>query len=115
MKIIDSIKSSDLKEILKWLKLYSDMKNKLGQRWEKLFKRELFNKHYLLVEYFSSLKEDTVIEESLKVYSKFFNIEPNKNEIILKKVDNINWWIRVYFDDNMVDVSFSRVEKILKK
>ncbi len=115
MKIIDSIKSSDLKEILKWLKLYSLMRNQLGKRWENLFKRKLLNKHYLLVEYFSSIWKDIVFEESLKIYSKIFNIKPNKEDIIFKKIDNINWWIRIYFDDNMVDVSYSRIEKILKK
>lgn len=115
MKIIDSIKSSDLKKILKWLKRYSQIKAQLGKRWESLFKRELLNKNYLLVEYFPSVWEDLVVEESLKIYSKMFNITPNTKDIVLKKVDDIKWWMRVYFNDNMIDVSYSRVEKILKK
>ncbi len=114
MKTIENLNVSELKEILKSLRKYSFMRKNLGKRWEKLFKRGLSDKPQLLVEFFPWISEELAYEKSFKAYEKVFNIKPNKEDIEFKKVGTMKWWIRVYFDDDMVDISYNRVENKIK-
>ena len=114
MKMIDNLNVTELKEVLTWLKQYSFVRKNLWKRWEDLFKRKLLNKPYLLVEFPSNINKDLALEEALKVYVKIFDMKPEESDLELKETDAINWWIRVYFDDNMVDISYNRVETKIK-
>lgn len=114
MKMIENLNISELKKVLKWLNKYSLLRKNLWKRWEKLFKRWLSGKPYLLVEFTSSISKDLAFEEAFKVYVKTFNIKPEKVDVELMPTDTISWWIRVYFDDDMVDLSYNRVETKIK-
>ena len=35
-------------------------------------------------------------------------------DIEFKIVDTLKWWIRVYFNDDMVDISYNKVENKIK-
>ncbi len=104
----------ELKEILKSLKLYKDLKDKLWNRGKALFQSLIEKKSLYKVEYFEKLWEKNALEEAQKIYEKIFSKKVWVDEIILKSKDTLEWWIRVFLDDNLVDLSFNRIEKKLK-
>jgi len=104
-----------LKELLKDLNLYNNLTKKLWNRWKRLFNKIKNDKSYFLVEYYPYSNMDYVETKSMEVYSKFFSCSPNKNEIVFVPKKSVLWWMKVFMDDNVVDLSFEKVEKNLKK
>jgi len=113
MKNIDSLSVADAKGLLKHLNVYRDMKKKLWLRGVALFKRNLSGTSTFLVEHFSTVSEDLAFAKSQTVYKKTFNVEPKRADIEFRQVDHIGWWIKVYMDDNMVDMSYSKIKKAM--
>lgn len=112
---IDTLKLPELKELLVGLKTYQDMKKKLGKRGEKLFHSELHETSTFVVEYFPSLSEDAVWEQAQSVYKKAFDVTPKKEDVIFIKKDALSGGMVVYKNDTAIDMSFRKVERLLKK
>ena len=111
---IQALNLQDLKDLLKEIKLYKDLSKKLWIRWRKLYKRWLAWKQELLVEYFPLISEDLAYEKAKIVYEKIFSLNVKKNEIEFVSKQELLWGIKVYLDDSMIDLSFSKVEKFIK-
>ena len=116
---IQKLNLEDLKELLKNLKLFKDLIKKLWVRWKELFKRWLTWKKELIVEYFSSISEELAFEKAKVVYGKVFSSNNTFRWVSKKEIKFISkkelWGgIKVYFDDSMVDLSFSKIEKFIK-
>lgn len=107
------INLSELKKILKSLMLYKDLYVKLWNRWKKLFSSISSWKSIYRIEYFDAINEKEALEEGLIAYKKVFWYSPNREDISLEKKKSLIWGIRIYKDDNMVDLSFKKVENIL--
>ena len=105
---------SELKEILKSLRLYKDLSVKLWNRWKKLFKNIIWNTNNFKIEYFSEMNEDDALEQWLTALKKIFWDDIKKQDIELIKKESLEWWIRIYKDDNLVDLSFKRASETLK-
>ncbi len=114
MKNIDSLTIADAKDLLRNLNIYRDMKKKLGARWIALFKRNLSGQSSFLVEHFSTVPEDLAFSNAQAIYKKTFGVEPKREDIQFQQIDSIGWGIKVYMDDNMVDMSYSKIKKALK-
>lgn len=112
---IKNLNKSELENLLSSLNLYLDLSKKLWKRGKEIFKRNLSWESEFLVEYFPSISEDTAYENSLEVYSKVFSIKPSRKSIRFEARDSLLGWIKVYKDDMLVDLSFSKVEKMLKQ
>lgn len=110
-----NLKKEELEKLLAELNLYKDLWKKLWKRGTKLFKRNISGESLYEVEYFSSINEDIAYENAMQVYTKVFDVTPKKEEIRFISKDSIWGWIKVYKDDSMVDLSFSKVENLLKK
>ena len=108
------LKKPELKKILSSLKLYLDLSKKLWKRWRDVFRRNLNWESKLLVEYFPSINKDIAYEKASQVYNKVFSINPSKKEIFFEEKNSILWWIKVYKDDMLVDLSFSKIERKLR-
>jgi hypothetical protein len=67
------------------------------------------------VEYYPALGENSAWEEAQVVYKKVFWETVDKNDVSFVESENISWGMKVYMDDSMVDLSFSKIEKIIKK
>lgn len=104
-----------LKALLKDLNLYNNLTKKLWNRWKRLFNKIKYDKSYYLVEYYPYSDMDYITSKSLDVYNKFFSSKPDKNEIVFIPKKSVLWWMKVYKDDNVVDLSFEKVERNLKK
>lgn len=55
MKILESLSLEEVKNILRQVRTYADMKKKLGQRGAELFDRTYHKTHTYVVEYFPIL------------------------------------------------------------
>jgi len=103
-----------LKNLLNDLKFYKYATKKLWKRGRKVYKKNISDTHTYKVEYFSEMEEKTVTYKSLEIYKNIFKDEITEEQISFIKNDNLDWWLRIYKDDNMIDLSFKKIEKKLK-
>lgn len=110
----ESLKLSELRDLLKSLKLYKDLSWKLWNRWKRLFWSIISKKSLYRVEYFETISEKEALNEALFAYKKVFGENPETKDITLISKKSLDWWIKIYKDDSLVDLSFKRLENILK-
>ncbi len=106
---------AEAQELLSELRVYNDMKKKLWKRWVALFHRKLSGKHLYRVEYHTLLWKEEALRQALLLYKKVFSHEPWVDDIVL--VENASLWggLKMYFDDNLLDLSYKRIEKKFQK
>lgn len=104
-----------LKELLKEVKLYRDLKKQLWKRGDDLYKKIKTWKSTYIVEYFTAISEELAWEKSQKVYKKVFNVDVDKSEVVFSKSDKLKWWIKVYLNDSVIDLSYDKIEKMITK
>lgn len=104
----------ELKSVLKELKVLAKLKKDLGRRGENIFALSLDEKASYEVEYFGGMSEEDAFSQAESVYKKVFSDSPKKEDVIMTKKDSLKWGIRVYKNDQRVDLSFSKIEKLLK-
>lgn len=112
---INNLTLDESNSLLKEVKLYRDLKKQLGSRWVALYNKMKTWKKTLVVEYFPGMSEDASWEEAKKVFKKVFALDVNKEEVIFTPKELILWGIRVYVDDSVVDLSYLKIERIVKK
>jgi hypothetical protein len=112
MQNIENLNLVELQELLKDLKSYKQLSNQLWKRGIELFKRNLNWSNLLLVEYFWD--KENAINISLNIYKNFFNLDVKKDDIKIIQKKELKWWVKVYKNDSMVDLSFSKIEKLIK-
>lgn len=111
---INNLDAKGLQELLKEVKLYQDLKRKLGNRWEDLFERKHSKEKLLVVEHFTSVSEDLAWEQAQVVYQKAFTTIVQREKVQFMIKDWLKWGIKVYLDDSMVDLSFAKIAKTIK-
>ncbi len=107
---IKNFDSKQLQELLKQIKLYRDLSKQLWNRGKDAFNKWLKGEKTFIVEYFSEVWEDLAWEQAKIVYEKVFSHKPSKKEVSLEKKDSIGWGIKVYLDDSLIDLSFSKIK-----
>lgn len=115
MKVLDTLTLPELKLLLSQLNHYSDMTNKLWYRGAKLFQKQLLWEKTFVVEYFPAMWEDFAWEQASKIFKKSFSLTPEKSNISFIPKDSMKGGVKVYVDDSMVDVSFTKVERLMQK
>lgn len=106
---------SEAKSLLADLKSYENLSHKLWRRGKEQFYRNLDNSHVCRVEYHSSLGKDEAEAQAKLLFLRVFNYEPWVSEIVYIQNDSLGWWMKLYFDDMLLDMSFTCVEKKFKK
>lgn len=114
-KELNNLNLNDLHIVLKDLKLYRGLKKQLWDRGKTLYKQIKTWEKIFEVEYFTSMSEDLAWEEAKKAFKKAFDLEVERNKVKFTPKQSLIWWIRVYVDDKVVDLSYSKIEKTLKK
>ena len=109
----EGVSLKELKEILKSLRLYKDLSSKLWSRWKNIYKSITNNTSIYKIEYFEKSSKDDALEQWLVAYERIFGETPKSEEINLVAKKSLEWWIRIYKDDNLVDLSFNKLEKKL--
>ncbi len=114
MKKLETLQLSELKAVLKWLKLYSDITRKIGKRWKALFHRTLSWTNSYKVEYTSSMKKETAWKQAQKAFQKSFGETPSEKEVTFVENDTIFGWIKIFQNDDMLDLSLSKAMNQIK-
>lgn len=115
MKQLDGLKLKEAKTLLRDIRLYADMTKKLGKRGAKSFSQKLNGTQSFVVEYYPALGEAGSYEQAIGVFTKSFQVSPEKKDITFIAKEDIKGGMKVYVDDMMVDLSYSKVEKLLQK
>ena len=110
-----NLKRDEITKLLKDLKSYNNLTKKLWYRWRRVFEKMKNDKSYFLVEYYPYADVEFVYSKSMEIYKRFFQSSPTREEIIFSPKQSLLWWMKVYKDDDMVDLSFEKVERNLKK
>lgn len=115
-QMVEKLNKEDLKKFLKNLKSINFLvKNLWRRKWLEEFKRINFNYSINTVEYFPVMSLDEVKEISLKFFSKSFNKNISLDQIVFKKNSALDGWMRIFSDDNMLDISYKKIESFLLK
>lgn len=112
MNNIENLSLVDLKFLLKQINKYKNFKKQLWNRWIELFNQKLTWRNIFTTDYFNN--EELSSNIALSIYKKIFNLDVKKEDIKFIKNENIKWWVKVFMNDSMVDVSFSKIEKLIK-
>ena len=115
-QMVEKLNKEDLKKFLKNLKSINFLvKNLWRRKWLEEFKRINFNYSINTVEYFPVMSLDEVKEISLKFFSKSFNKNISLDQIVFKENSALDGWMRIFSDDNMLDISYKKIESFLLK
>jgi len=108
---LNNLDNDSLKNLLKDLKSYRSAIKKLWKRWTKVFSNLMNKKDSYVVEYAFWISKDDILNKVLEVYLKCFWVKPYENDLVFIENKNLIWWIKVFLNDNMVDLSFSKIKK----
>lgn len=106
---IDNLTKNEAQELSKNLKKYNQISKTVWNRWKKMFLLNLDNKKELLIEYSLWLDPNEVLEKAIPLYKKVFWLEVKNQDIVLKLDEKLMWWIRLYYWDSMLDMSFKKI------
>lgn len=113
-EMIQKLDAKALSELLKEVKLYNDLTKQLGKRWREQYFRDLKDEKLLIVEHVSSVNADVAWEQAQTVYKKSFWLDIQKNDVKFVINDALKGWIKIYKDDSLVDLSYAKVEGLVK-
>lgn len=110
---IKKLNKVELEELLFSLKFYKNVKTQLWKKWKYIFDRVYNNKSFYKVEYFPKMSEENAWKEADIAYQKSFWEKLKKEEVIFIKNEKLLWWIIILKDDNILDLSFSKISREL--
>lgn len=114
MTNLDWLNKQELQELLKNLKTYKELVSKVGNRWKSIFAQIFEWKNEFKVEYFTALDEDYVWEEASNIFKKVFGETPTREQVVFEKTDKVLGWMKLYMNDNMIDMSFLKFYNLVK-
>lgn len=114
MTNLDNLNKTELQDLLKSLNLYKKLVTKVWNRWKDIFANIVEWKNNLTVEYHTSLSEDDISSEAIKIFEKIFWIKISKTDVTFIKSDKVLGWMKLYMNDNMIDMSFLKFYNLVK-
>lgn len=117
--MIMNITNLDKKELValsKKLKLLSSLKKSLWNRGAKEYHKIVDGKDIYKVEYFDFGADalNYVEDKALESFKKLFWLNLQLTQIEFTKNQNLQGWMRVFYNDNMFDLSYNRFQNLLK-
>ncbi|MBW7954320.1 hypothetical protein H3C61_00705 [Candidatus Gracilibacteria bacterium] len=105
-----------LNDLLKKLKLLNSLNKSLGKRGKKEFLKINDNIDSFKVEYFDFGANSLgfIESESIKAFKNVFGLDLNTSQIEFVKNQNLKGGFRIFYNDKMFNMSYSRFENILK-
>lgn len=107
---ISGLGKEELSSVLKSLKLYRILKKRLGNRGVAIFNAIRSGEKILRVEYFPAIGRETAEKSLAEAFGKGF-ADGFRTE--WKENPALKGGVRAFFGDEMVDLSFSRIEHAL--
>lgn len=115
MQNLEKLNKAELEKLLKNLRLYNDLTKKVWKRGRGIYNHIFKWVNSYVVEYYSAIEEDYVLTQALDIYKKTFNLDVKKEDIKLVKNEKLRGGIKIYLNDNLVDLSFLKFYNLLKK
>jgi hypothetical protein len=112
---ISTLSLSDAKSILQQCRLYKDLTKKLGKRGRTLFHHSVEGTHSFIVEYYPNIDAEYVLEKAVSLYQSVFQVVAKKEDIVLVEKNHLLSGMKVYYDDNCIDLSFKSIEYKLRQ
>jgi len=118
---LNNLNKQELQALLKDLSLYKKLVTQVWNRWKEIFSNIKEWKNKFLVEYFAwengeNFDKEFILSESKKIFENKFSQKNLKDEeIILVENKKILWWMKIFFNDDMVDISFLKIQNLIKK
>lgn len=112
---ITKYNKTELQEISKILKKFRILRKNIWKKSSQVISYELSWEQKLIVEYFPTLDKKEVSPIVENIYNKIFSLKINSDKIIWKENINLAWWIRLFFWDDMLDISYESVKNSLIK
>lgn len=107
---ISGLGKEELSSVVASLKLYRTLKKRLGNRGVRIFNAIRTGEKTIRVEYFPAFgleaAQKTMSDSFGKDYAEGFRTEWKENA-------NLEGGLRAFFGDEMVDLSFARIEHVL--
>lgn len=113
---ISKFKKEELKEMLKRLKLLNTLIKFLWRRWRQEFNRINNGVNLYKIEYHNFWENafPYVKQNASLVYKELFWIDVDLNSVTFVSNQSLKWWFRVFYNDDMFDLSYSRFENKMK-
>lgn len=112
---ITKYNKTELQEIAKILKKFRALRKNIGKKSSQILSYELSWDHKLIVEYFPALDKTKVLDTTKNIYKNIFGIDINETKLVWKENTNLKWWMRLFFWDDLLDISFESVSNSLRK
>ena len=112
---IKKLSKKELKILLKDLKTYKDLVKKVWNRWREIFDHIYHGHDKYFVEYYGDADTEYIAKKAKSIYEKVFKKEVKKKNIEIKRNDTIGWWMKVYCNDSLIDLSFLKFYNALSK
>ncbi|EKE26248.1 MAG: hypothetical protein ACD_4C00356G0004 [uncultured bacterium (gcode 4)] len=112
---ITKYSKAELQDISKILKKYKNLKKNIGKKSSEIMHYELSWDHKVVIEFFPTIIKENVLDVARNIYINVFWIEIDENILVWKPNSNLQGWIRLFFGDDMLDVSFESVSNNLRK
>jgi len=114
MKEIASLSKKELRTLLKHLTTYQKLQKAIGKRGVSEYHRVQNGKDILKVEYFPTKDMSGIQKQTLEIYEKVYSKKIDTKDILWIEKQDLQWWIRVFLNDEMIDMSFARFAQILQ-
>lgn len=112
---ITKYSKSELTQISKLLKKYRSLRKNVGKKsWEITLNSLNWEKKFL-VEYFPTFVIKDYENEITDIYRSSFEVDIKDKNIVFQENPSLLGWIRVFYWDDMLDVSFENIRNTLKK
>jgi len=108
MQNVSSLSKEELHLLHKNLTIYQKLQKAIGKRGVAEYHRLKNGKNILKVEYFPTTDFSWMQSQALEIYQKIYNQKIDASVVNWIEKKEIQWWMRVFFNDAMVDMSFAR-------
>lgn len=113
---VSKLEKTQLQEVLRELQMLRSLQKALGKRGRNEYMRKKDKIDMLKVEYFDTSETSFwfIQQTSIELFKKLFWSNVTVSQIEFVKNQNLKWWMRIYCNDSMYDMSYNRFEQILK-
>ncbi|MBP8016642.1 hypothetical protein KAZ01_01420 [Candidatus Gracilibacteria bacterium] len=110
---IEKLEKPDLLKTLKLLKKFRLLQKDIGNKSKEIFHSSFFKTQKFVVEYFPTINKNDLENFILNTFKLEYGVDIAYENILWKENQNLKGGIRLFIDDDMVDISFEKINNKL--
>ncbi|MDD3120203.1 MAG: hypothetical protein PHF46_02250 [Candidatus Gracilibacteria bacterium] len=111
---LEKYSKQELIEMLKVLKKYRNLRKNTGKKSAEILRQDIFGETRIKVEYFPSLNKGEITDFVIILFLKLFGKSVELKDIIWKENTSLTGGIRLYFGDDLLDITYADFKTKLK-